>query len=67
MRLYSLDSTPTRKSNTVTLSLEKREADRFCERERDAREADEEETNRQKGSSSLISVLVFSDFLSVCL
>ena len=52
MRLYSLDSTPTRKSNMVTLSLEKREADRFCERERDAREADEEETNRRKGSSS---------------
>lgn len=62
MRLYSLDSTPTRKSNTVTLSLEKREADRFCERERDAREADEEETNRR--GVVLSSVLVFSDFLS---
>ena len=60
MRLYSLDSTPTRKSNTVTLSLEKREADRFCERERDAREADEEETNRRV--VVLSSVLVFSDF-----
>jgi len=62
VRLYSLDSTPTRKSNTVTLSLEKREADRFCERERDAREADEEETNRR--GVVLSSVLVFSDFLS---
>ena len=62
MRLYSLDSTPTRKSNTVTLSLEKREADRFCERERDAREADEEETNR-RGRRPLISV-GFLDFLS---
>lgn len=62
MRLYSLDITPTRKSNTVTLSLEKREADRFCERERDAREADEEETNRR--GVILSSVLVFSDFLS---
>ena len=44
----------------VTLSLEKREADRFCERERDAREADEEETNRRV--VVLSSVLVFSDF-----
>ena len=59
MRLYSLDSTPTRKSNMVTLSLEKREADRFCERERDAREADEEETNRRGGRRPLVSVGFF--------
>ena len=65
MRLYSLDSTPTRKSNMVTLSLEKREADRFCERERDAREADEEETNR-RGRRPLISVGFFR-FSFVCL
>lgn len=66
MRLYSLDITPTRKSNMVTLSLEKREADRFCERERDAREADEEETNRRKGSSSH-QCWFFQIFSFVCL
>ena len=43
----------------VTLSLEKREADRFCERERDAREADEEETNRRGGRRPLVSVGFF--------
>jgi len=62
VRLYSLDSTPTRKSNTVTLSLEKREADRFCERERDAREADEEETNRRGVGRPLISGWFFQIF-----
>lgn len=50
----------------VTLSLEKREADRFCERERDAREADEEETNRRKGSSSH-QCWFFQIFSFVCL
>ena len=52
MRLYSLDIKPTRKSNTVTLSLEKREADRFCERERDKSERSRRRGNEPPGSSS---------------
>ena len=59
MRLYSLDSTPTRKSNMVTLSLEKREADRR-ERERDVR------GNEPPGSSSR-QCWFFQIFFFVCL
>ena len=65
MRLYSLDSTPTRKSNTVTLSLEKREADRFCERE-ERRERSRRRGNEPPGRRPLISVGFFR-FSFVCL
>jgi hypothetical protein len=54
-----MDSTPTRKSNTVTLSLEKREADRFCERERDKSERSRRRGNEPPGRRPLISVGFF--------
>ncbi len=62
MRLYSLDITPTRKSNTVTLSRKKRGRQILCERER--RERSRRRGNEPPGSSSSLTVLVFSDFLS---
>ena len=65
MRLYSLDITPTRKRNTVTLARKKRRRQILCERELVAREADEEETNR-RGRRPLISVGFFR-FSFVCL